>query len=57
MQPKDAVLDYKTSIKSLINDNDVTIKLYQLKRIGLNAVFVFIILPRYKTTNDIFVNP
>ena len=37
MQPKDAVLDHKTSIKSLINDDDVTIKLYQLKHKGFKC--------------------
>ena len=34
MLPKDVELGYKTSIKLPINDNDVTMKLYQLKHKG-----------------------
>ena len=37
MHLKGAVLDYKTSIKLLINDNDVTIKLHQLKHKGFKC--------------------
>ena len=50
-------MDYKTSIKSLINDKDVTIKLYQLKDKGCKCCVIFVTLPRHETTNDIFVNP
>ena len=57
MQPKDAVLDYKTSIRSLINDNDMTMKLYQLQHKGFKCFIYLYILPCHETTNDISVNP
>ena len=43
-EPKNAVSNRKTSIKSLTNDNDVTIKLYQVKHNVrlLNARFIVI---------------
>ena len=42
MQLKDAVLDYKTSIKPLTNDNDVTIKLHQLKHKGFKCCIIYL---------------
>ena len=45
-----------TTIKSLINDNDVTIKLlYHLEHKGFKCCVVFITLPCHETTNDISV--
>ena len=49
-------LDYKISIKSLINGNDFTIQLYHLKFKGLKCCIMFITLPCHETTNDITVN-